>query len=123
MGPKTGNSPKAEVGFEPTTNGFAIRTATPAKAAEKAICRAVTGRLGATLGALRADWPELATVVEAWPELSEPLRAGVVALVRAATDPFTARSDRAKHPAFPSPQATRGIGASPTPRPVLTEGM
>ena len=30
--------------------------------------------------------PELAAVVDAWPDLSEPVKAGVLAMIRAATD-------------------------------------
>jgi len=40
--------------------------------------------LGVLLGALRSGSPDLALVVETWPTLSEPLRAAVLALIRAA---------------------------------------
>ena len=39
--------------------------------------------LGALLGALRAESPDLARVVAAWPTLPEPVRAGIVAMIEA----------------------------------------
>jgi hypothetical protein len=49
---------------------------------------AVPGDCGAESGALDAQKahfpPDLATVVEAWPKLPEAIRAGILAMIRAA---------------------------------------
>ncbi len=75
---------QAEMGFEPMNNGFAIRPSGSVTNQETETCETSTNHLGALLGALRAESPDLATVVEAWPKLPETVRAGILAMINAA---------------------------------------
>ena len=48
------------------------------------VCATEGECLGVLLGALRAESPDLASVVEAWPKLPEAIRAGILAMIDAA---------------------------------------
>ncbi len=82
-GPEAQLAAKAEVGFEPTNNGFAIRPLGSATDSKSRACGLDAGRLGALLGALRAENPDLANVIDAWPKRPDVARAGILAMVEA----------------------------------------
>ena len=75
-------------GLEPGTYGLEGRCAPDVTAAKTGTCAQPPERLGALLGAFAAEIgpqaPDLAAVVSAWPGLPEALRAGIVAMVKAA---------------------------------------
>ncbi len=77
---------QAEVGFEPTNNGFAIRPNDPTTDEEQDTCRAEPESLGALLGAIRAKSPDLAVVIERWASLPAALKTGIVAMVNTAIE-------------------------------------
>ena len=74
--------------FERATFGFEVRKRTDVTTANTSTSESGPQALGALLGALAAEigpsCPDLAAVVAAWPALPEPLRAGIVAMVKAA---------------------------------------
>ncbi len=74
---------KAEVGFEPTNNGFAIRPPQSGTKEQAETYEHTPDGLGALLDALQES-PGLAAVVTAWPTLPEPMRAAILAVVEAA---------------------------------------
>ena len=68
------------MGFEPTYNGFAARPLA-STSTEK---RSTFEQAPEQLGAHKAEDPNLATVVEAWPKLPEGTRKAVKAMIEAA---------------------------------------
>ena len=68
---------------------------TPGERAERVSTHALTARdssesverLGVLLGVLKEKDPDLASVLESWPTLPEPMRPGIVAMVKAARRP------------------------------------
>ena len=80
---------EAAAGFEPATyGGFANRHPSDVTAANTSTSAQPPDRLAALLGAFAAEIgpkaPDLAAVVSAWLGLPEALRAGIVAMVKAA---------------------------------------
>ena len=77
------------MGFEPTKyGGFANRCTPDVTAANTSTYNTPQKALGALLGAFAAEIgpkaPDLAAVISAWPGLPEALRAGILAMVKAA---------------------------------------
>ena len=75
-------------GLEPGTYGLEGRCTSDVTAEKTGACAQPPERLGALLGAFAAEIgpkaPDLAAVVSAWPALPQALRAGIVAIVKAA---------------------------------------
>jgi hypothetical protein len=63
-----------DTGLEPTANSSEKTALSEADGAE-------SGALGARNGPID---PQLASVIDAWPGLSEPIKAGILAMIRAA---------------------------------------
>ena len=77
-------------GLEPGTYGLEGRCTPDATAANTSTSAQPPERLAALLGAFAAEIgpaaPDLAAVISAWPGLPKALRAGIVAMVKAAGD-------------------------------------
>jgi hypothetical protein len=84
-----GDSQKRVMGLEPTTFTLATCTTTQANAGNSQDLQheapAVTGLVQETRGGTRPTDPHLLAVVTAWPGLAEPIKAGIVAMIKAAT--------------------------------------
>lgn len=68
------DSQVGDTGLEPTANSSEKTALSEADGAE-------SGALGARNGPID---PQLASVIDAWPGLSEPIKAGILAMIRAA---------------------------------------
>ncbi|MHB1157135.1 MAG: hypothetical protein ACYC26_09885 [Phycisphaerales bacterium] len=88
------------MGFEPTDNGFAIRSKKTANQFNTVVYENSNSKLGVKLGAalaeqaaftrqladLLTDHPDLADVLTAWPTLPDAMRRGILAMIQAAED-------------------------------------
>ncbi len=72
------------MGFEPTNGGFANRQRTP----ENTEKTGISADAGADAGAVETKrgqfGPDLQAIIDAWPALPEAIKAGILAMVRAA---------------------------------------
>jgi hypothetical protein len=71
--------------------GLVLKTSVPSAQppAAASTCEPPAGNLGAFLGALAEllpDAPDLTGLLAAWPNLPEPVKAGIAAMVKAAND-------------------------------------
>ena len=71
------------MGFEPMNNKSAIRRPPHGTTDEQSTHETGPGTLAECLALLAQNDPDFATVAEAWSELPEPVRAGIVAMVKA----------------------------------------
>ncbi len=72
-------------GLEPPTHGFSVRCSDSVSSDGATTYANVDPALTALLTDSCRKWPELIAVVEAWPELPEAVKAGIVAMVTAAS--------------------------------------
>jgi hypothetical protein len=72
---------QAAVGFEPTHNGFANRPPDSLTNHNQSTCDFQQKNLASCLALLAEKYPDLALVVEHWPNLPEHIKAAVKALV------------------------------------------
>ncbi len=82
--PAIAKASKAAVGFEPTYNGFANSKPSGANPCKSEDCDGAGIDLADCLAFLAANRPDLATVATAWDDLPEPVKAGILAMVKAA---------------------------------------
>ena len=74
------------VGFEPATFGFEVRNHSAASTISKRpLCRQTPALAESLPNDICKTDPDLAAVVEAWPDLPAALRAGIVAMVKASS--------------------------------------
>ena len=70
---------KAAVGFEPTNNGFANRRRDKRKRlSDNHLAQTTKPVLASCLAQIVQDHPELTTLIEVWPTLSEDVRAAIL---------------------------------------------
>ena len=72
-------------GLEPATRGLKGRCASDATSDVSRCCDNRENNLATCLARIRENRPDLATVAEHWDQLSEEVKAGIVAMVRTAT--------------------------------------
>ena len=81
-------------------NGLANRRKSTVTNADASTSQEPPGQLGVLLGAFAAeiapDAPDLADVLTAWPTLPEPVKAGIVAMVKAAGPTGTEQTEGEK---------------------------
>jgi len=72
------------VGVEPTNGGFANRCHTPENIGKTAFPDAVGANEAAQETKLERLSPDLQALIDAWPALPDAIKAGILAMVRAA---------------------------------------
>jgi len=77
---------EAATGFEPVNSGFANRCHLPAKHCRTNSSGSQHPVLASCLATLKETCPRLAAIVDGWPDLPEPIRAAILALVNSATE-------------------------------------
>ena len=70
------------MGVEPTNGGFANRRQTPENNGKTGISETAGSASGNTCGGIPQD---LQGIIDAWPALPNAIKAGILAMVRAAT--------------------------------------
>ena len=71
------------MGFDSTNNGFAIGTPNQASHCNKSSYESGGKNLAENLAFLLQKFPDLARIIEFWPDLPEAIRTGILAMVRA----------------------------------------
>ena len=74
------------MGFEPTNHGFAIRSSESVSNHDTKTSNDDEKDLAFCLALLRRKSPDLALLAERWDALPEALRAGIMAMIRAADE-------------------------------------
>jgi len=75
---------EAPTGFEPVVTDLQSVPAESQPANQQGFTQSSPSVLAECLALLRRESPDLAAVVEAWPKLPESIKAGIVAMVKAA---------------------------------------
>ena len=73
-------------GLEPATCGLGSRNGSGVKPSHRNTYDNTDPVLASCLATIRETCPSLATVVNAWPDLPEPIRAAILAVIRSATE-------------------------------------
>ncbi len=74
------------VGLEPTTHGLKGRCSPSLNSTENKTYKSDDNNLAENLALLVQKFPDLVRIIEAWPDLSKPVKAGVLAMVQTAGD-------------------------------------
>ena len=70
--------------IELATHGFSVRQQTPENIGKTAISDAAGAEMGAVEMKRKQIGPDLQALIDAWPTLPEAIKAGILAIVRAA---------------------------------------
>ena len=73
------------VGIEPTTYGLKVRRRQDVTSCHATPSDDADSVLALCLATIKETCPRLATVVDTWPELPEPIRAAILAMVHSIT--------------------------------------
>jgi hypothetical protein len=81
------------VGFEPTNNGFAIRSPNQASHYNKRSYESGDKNLTENLALLVQKFPDLARIIKIWPDLSEHIRTAILTLAQVDTSAGNTKSE------------------------------